>query len=165
LFGTAATLQVNAQSGSGSALTYEWSLADIDCNNPLCSNVTVVPTEPTTYIATVTDEFGCQVVVQQAITIYYKNALVIPNAFSPNGDGENDVFRVRGMNVTEVQFVIYDRWGQKVYDKDDAANLDTGWDGTKNGQESEIGVYVYYGTVSFTDGKEEIIRGNVSLIR
>jgi gliding motility-associated-like protein len=165
LFGTAATLQVNAQSGSGSALTYEWSLADIDCNNPLCSNVTVVLTEPTTYIATVTDEFGCQVVVQQAITIYYKNALVIPNAFSPNGDGENDVFRVRGMNITEVQFVIYDRWGQKVYDKDDAANLDTGWDGTKNGQESEIGVYVYYGTVSFTDGKEEIIRGNVSLIR
>ena len=69
------------------------------------------------------------------------------------------------MNITETQLAIYDRWGQKVYEKDDATNLDTGWDGTKNGQESEIGVYVYYGTVKFIDDKEEIIKGNVSLIR
>ena len=165
LFGTAATLQVNAQSGSGSALTYEWSPADVNCNNPLCSNITVIPTEPTTYTVTVTDEFGCQVVADQLIRIHYENALIIPNAFSPNGDGENDIFRIRGVNITDVQLLIYNRWGQKVYDKADATNLDTGWDGTQNGQDAEIGVYVYYGTIKFIDGKEEIIKGNVSLIR
>ncbi len=91
-----------------------------------------------------------------------ENYLYVPNAFSPNGDGNNDFLFVRGKNIQELTFKVYDRWGQRVFETN---NINEGWDGKYNGQEMENAVFVYYLTLTYADGKTEVKKGNVSLIR
>lgn len=86
----------------------------------------------------------------------------IPNIFSPNDDGNNDVLYVRGENIIELHFAVYNRWGNKVFECDD---ISQGWDGTQNGKKCEIGVYVYVAKFTFKDGEMIIRNGNVSLVR
>jgi gliding motility-associated-like protein len=93
-----------------------------------------------------------------------ENTLIIPNAFSPNNDGTNDVFHINGANIAEFTMAIFDRWGQKVYETK-ATNLNEGWNGLyPDGKTAELGVYVYQLTVSFSDGKTEFAKGNISLL-
>ncbi len=91
-----------------------------------------------------------------------ENNLFVPNAFSPNGDGNNDTLFVRGQNIKELHFYVYDRWGEKVFE---TINIDEGWDGTFRGEKMENAVFAYYLTLTYTDGKSETKKGNVSLIR
>ena len=88
----------------------------------------------------------------------------MPNAFSPNADNNNDIFRTNGKNVASVSLAIYNRWGQEVY-KSETTDLAQGWDGTFKGQDCEVGVYVFYAVATFTDGTEEFVKGNVTLTR
>ncbi len=91
------------------------------------------------------------------------SAIWMPNSFSPNGDGSNDVFRPAGINVTEFELYIYDRWGKKIfYTKD----IDTGWNGKYEGELCPGGVYswfVYYRDIDNTQKKKKY--GHVILLR
>lgn len=89
------------------------------------------------------------------------NIVLIPNAFSPNGDGINDVFRVVATNALDIHMLIYNRWGEVVYDN---GNTSPQWNGTYKGKQQEIGVYVYLITITYTDGTAVIKKGNVTLI-
>ncbi|HNI45964.1 MAG TPA: gliding motility-associated C-terminal domain-containing protein, partial [Chitinophagales bacterium] len=89
--------------------------------------------------------------------------VIIPSAFSPNGDSQNDQFQIFGRNISEVELAIYDRWGQKMYEGQGNSTLN--WDGTYKGKVMEINVFVYYATVTFIDGKREFFKGNVTLVR
>lgn len=94
----------------------------------------------------------------------------VPTAFSPNGDGVNDVFfPYGGTDVVEVaDFRIYGRYGNLVYEAANnfmANNPNMGWDGTVFGREADMGVYVYAARVRFFDGREEIVKGEVTLVR
>jgi len=82
----------------------------------------------------------------------------IPNAFSPNGDGENDLFRVRGEGVTNYNIRIYDRWGNRVFDSKDINEI---WDGSANNK----GVYVYYLKATLLDGSQAVLTGNITLAK
>ena len=84
--------------------------------------------------------------------------LFVPNVFSPNEDGRNDVFKPRGTNLFEYNLRIYDRWGNKVFEADD---IEDGWDGTLNGKPLNSGVFVYY----ILSGGELVSKGNVTLLR
>lgn len=84
--------------------------------------------------------------------------LFVPNVFSPNGDGENDLFQARGTNVRNFRMVIYDRWGNKVFESDDIMK---GWDGTYRGVKMNSAVFVYY----VMSGEEVVNKGNVTLLR
>jgi gliding motility-associated-like protein len=86
----------------------------------------------------------------------------VPNAFSPNGDGKNDILYVRGEVVREVSFKVYDRWGEKVFETSD---LTKGWDGTFRGQPCEPGVYDYHLQVTCLGMKRYFKKGNVTLLR
>jgi gliding motility-associated-like protein len=88
--------------------------------------------------------------------------IYIPNIFSPNNDGNNDILYVRGENVKELTFSIYNRWGEKVFESHD---INKGWDGTQNGKKCEAGVYVYRAEITFKDGKTIMKRGDVTLVR
>lgn len=88
--------------------------------------------------------------------------LYIPNIFSPNGDGQNDVFRVRGENIETFHLAVYNRWGEKVFE---SQNLNEGWDGTYNGKPCLPDVYVYHAMIVFEDGTETSRKGNVTLVR
>lgn len=86
----------------------------------------------------------------------------LPSAFSPNNDGQNDFFKVLGNGIEEVNLVIYNRWGQLVFS---STNKDIGWDGTYEGDDQEIGVYIWQLKGSLIDGKQINKRGNVTLVR
>ncbi|TAL58572.1 MAG: gliding motility-associated C-terminal domain-containing protein, partial [Bacteroidetes bacterium] len=86
----------------------------------------------------------------------------IPNAFSPNGDGENDIFYVRGNCIKELTFIIYNRWGEKVFKTTDPKQ---GWDGTHRGKTANTAVFAYYMNAVLASGEKISRKGNVSLIR
>jgi gliding motility-associated-like protein len=90
------------------------------------------------------------------------NSLVIVNAFTPNGDGKNDVFHIRGNNIQTLKAKIINRWGQELYNWED---LNAGWDGKYNGNDVSPGVYYYIVEVIFKDGEIRNKAGAIHLIR
>ena len=97
------------------------------------------PGEDITYYIEVYDSLGCMVIDTINITVNY-NPLFIPNGFSPNNDNNNDVLYVRGGGVSSIQFRVFDKWGNLVFESFD---MDTGWDGTYKGKLLNTGVFVY----------------------
>ena len=123
-----------------------------------------MPLETITYLLTTTDEHGC--VNRDSVQIVVTNVFefLIPNAFSPNDDGVNDVFRViSSLGIRDLlAFRIYDRWGNKIFETGD---INEGWDGFYNRRPAALGVYVYYiQAITFLD-EEFVHKGNVTLIR
>jgi len=94
--------------------------------------------------------------------IYDDGNLFVPSAFTPNGDGLNDVLYARGRNVLEFDFRIYNEWGQLIFQNNNPAY---GWDGTYKGQPLEPDTYLYILKVLLNNGIERILKGHVSLIR
>ena len=89
----------------------------------------------------------------------------IPDIFSPNGDGENDVLYVRGKGIASLNFLIYERWGELVFEANMDEAMNQGWDGTFKGKESSPAVFVYYLKVVFKNGEEKEQTGNITLIK
>lgn len=119
---------------------------------------------PTTYTLTLTNEFEC---VDSASIIYNDIEpccnFSYPNAFTPNNDGKNDVFRVVTYgNDQDFALSIYNRWGQRVYY---SGNQKEGWDGKINGKEADAGTYFYVLRAKCLTGQEEFKKGDFTLIR
>ncbi|MFK7978997.1 MAG: gliding motility-associated C-terminal domain-containing protein [Saprospiraceae bacterium] len=124
------------------------------------------PEETTTYTVTIIDEAtNCS--ITREVTIFVKSVvcgtpnIFFPNAFSPNGDGNNDVLYVRGNAISDVYFAIYNRWGEQVFESN---SKDIGWDGTFNGQVVSSDVYGYYLKVTCVDGEVFETQGNVTVL-
>jgi len=95
-------------------------------------------------------------------TVPQGNELIIYNAFTPNGDGVNDVFHVKGNNIKELHAKIINRWGQELYKWN---NINGGWDGKYKGDVVSAGAYFYIINVVYDDGNVEEKKGSVELIR
>ena len=149
------------QLNAGGGVTYSWSptlgLDSVTAPNPIAT-----PLETTVYTCTISDGTGCVTTRQVIVTILHNNDFFVPNIFSPNGDGRNDYLFLRGNNLYGVRFTIYDRWGEKVFETNNAA---IGWDGTYNGKDLNPGVYAYVVTINFNDGTSLSKTGSVTLIR
>jgi len=154
---------VNAVPATG--IQYEWTATSGTITCPTCPTTTATPDEfNTIYNLTVYNVNGCSATASVSATWEYEKQVVIPNAFSPNGDGRNDIFRLAGINIARFELYVYDRWGGNMFAIEDT-DIGKGWDGTHNGIDCELGVYVYYAIVTFTDGTTEMLKGNVTLIR
>ncbi len=130
--------------------------------NPLAT-----PNETTTYTLQITDEAGCSNEAQVTVYVLQPECdapyIFIPNAFTPNGDGDNDLFRVRTSSmITDFYFVIYNRWGEQIFE---TRNLNDSWDGTFKGRELSPDVYGFYVQIRCADNDEFFKKGNVTLIR
>ena len=111
----------------------------------------------------VTDMNGCTYTDSLQVIVEGVSTLVIPNVFSPNGDGVNDVFMVIGENLAELDAQIFNRWGQMIYSFE---GPNGGWDGrTKSGVEASEGVYFYLIKAKGLDGEEFEFQGSVHLVR
>lgn len=88
--------------------------------------------------------------------------IFVPTAFSPNGDGQNDLYRVRSEVVESMRMIIYNRWGQEVYTLN---SISESWDGTYRGRRLPPDVYGYYLTAVCYDGQVFSKKGNISLLR
>lgn len=88
--------------------------------------------------------------------------IYVPNAFTPNGDGKNDVVYVRSETVKELGFYVYSQWGQQIFY---SANIAQGWDGTFKGSPQPVGVYVYHLKATMNNGRELTKKGTITLIK
>lgn len=152
------TTQLNATGGNSWNWTPTGSLSCATCQNPTAS-----PSVTTTYILTVTDSLGCT--DTDTITVYVDivcGELYLPTAFSPNGDGENDEYCVRSNCIRDMQFEIYNRWGELVFSSTDPAVC---WDGTWRDKPCENAVFTYFLRATMIDGTQEERQGNISLVK
>jgi gliding motility-associated-like protein len=86
----------------------------------------------------------------------------VPNVFSPNGDGRNDLLYVYGNYIDKVDMRIFNQWGQQIFT---ISNKSTGWDGRANGAPQPVGVYVYTLKALLTNGKTVNLKGSITLVR
>jgi gliding motility-associated-like protein len=122
---------------------YEWTFGD-GGSSVLENPVYEYNSSSGTYIVTlkVTDQqTGCIDIYTKRLVIIVESDLLIPNVFSPNGDGKNDYFHVYMKNLRSFRIYIYDRWGQMIYTSDDP---EFHWDGTHKNTECMQGAYIYY---------------------
>ncbi|MEQ8325072.1 MAG: PKD domain-containing protein [Vicingaceae bacterium] len=156
---------------ASNAVSYEWS-PQKGLSHPFASSTWAKPDKPTAYTVTVTDNRGCKASSNVEVIVYEYSCgeedVYVPNAFSPNGDGENDYLRVRGEELTEINFSIFNRWGKAVFESTDLgmlSNQSRGWDGTYKGKKQDPGVFVYYLKARCSDNREFILKGNITLLR
>jgi len=151
-------VQLNAYAPG--ARFYLWSPA-AGLDNPTVPNPVAIPDSNMIYIVTVVDTNHCST-NDSVIVRIFERGVEIPSAFTPNGDGKNDVFRVANLTTQHVaEFRVFNRWGQQVY----AAENNAGWDGRFNNVEQPIGSYNYFIRVTFHDGSLQTFTGSVTLLR
>ncbi|MDD2385506.1 MAG: choice-of-anchor L domain-containing protein [Bacteroidales bacterium] len=149
---------INATGG----VSYLWSPNEF-INNTYLPNPSVNPDDTITYIVIGTDVHGCQ--GMDSVTIFVKEALFyIPNSFTPNNDGRNDVFYIRGNPIENFQLQIFNRLNQSVFI---TRNFYEGWNGTiqNSGDKCVEGAYVYIVTGIDEQGEDVVKSGIINLIR
>jgi len=133
--------------------------------NPTSLSTNVSPTETTTYTLTATD--GLCTKSDTALVKVYEIVcddpyVFVPNAFTPNGDQENDILYVRGIWIEKCVLRIFDRWGELIFETTDQ---NIGWDGTFKGKKLDPDVFDYYLDVECLGGLHNIIKGNITLMK
>ncbi|PZP51110.1 MAG: hypothetical protein DI598_04020 [Pseudopedobacter saltans] len=147
---------------------YYWT-PDFRINNRYLKDPTIIADKDTVYYLNVKNNEGC--VSSDSVRIYVlcnTSKLMMANAFTPNGDGKNDIFYVTGYGIKNVlHFVIFDRWGKKVFERNNISSNDIsqGWDGHIGSQLAAPGTYIYLAEVECTEGNVIPLKGSVVLIR
>jgi len=144
-----------------SPYTYSWNPPST-LDNPQVFNPVASPLETTTYTVIVTDANGCTSIDTVTVYVDYEMDIYLPSGFSPNGDNENDVLYVRGHGIRYLQLIIYDRWGEKVFETNNQAD---GWDGTFKGKPLDPAVFVYYLNAIFYNNEQVSKQGNITLVK
>ncbi len=145
---------------AGNIVAWQWNFGDGEGDNTEITHHSYDAGGVYYVTLMITDDIGCMDTVTKAISIALLP--VLPSGFTPNGDGENDVFIIRGGPFKDVNFKIYNNWGQVIFESTDAA---IGWDGTYKGEQVPVGVYTW--TFVIDMGSNFVVResGDVTLIR
>ena len=153
--------QINSSVGT----SYTWTpITNLSCTN--CSNPIVNPNQTTTYCVNSFDGTctytNCVTITVEIPCVVNKNYSA-PNAFSPNGDGNNDEFCIKGLSncISSFEISIYNRWGEMVYSSTEA---DFCWDGKYKGSTLDPAVFVYYLKGIYLDNTEILKKGNITLL-
>lgn len=163
-------LQLQVSSGFFIDSIYWFSDEPYDCIDPNnCTDIFIYPSQDTEYSVVAIDSEGCIVEDVIFVRVDDERKVYFPNIFSPNGDGNNDRFKpFAGKGVEEIlDFKVYDRWGNKVFEIEEPTPLTTdinGWDGTFNGREVDTGTYVYMAAARFVDGRIIQYSGTVTVV-
>ncbi len=152
---------------SPNTISWLWSPAiGLSCTN--CPTPIAGPKFNTFYQVYFTDTNGCSNIGSINVIVICKNAnIFIPNTFSPNNDGSNDVFYPRGKGLDRVRLLrIFNRWGEVVFEKRDFPinDANAGWDGTYKGKKPHADVYVYQAEIFCDNGDVIKLNGNIALI-
>ncbi len=150
-----------ALSATGSGMYYFWS-PDTNLSCTFCQSTFANPETSTEYVVRAEDENHCPAWDTIMVIVENNVFLGVPDAFSPNNDGSNDILYVLGGGIKTIDFEIFNRYGQKVYK---SRSIQEGWDGTFKGKPENPGVFVYHLLVTFKTGEIRELKGNVTLIR
>ncbi|RAJ06992.1 gliding motility-associated-like protein [Chitinophaga skermanii] len=151
---------------AGTTITLKPTLTDVSTLrwSDGSTGKTLTITQPGTYTVQAFNDCGTASDIINVVGTICESDPTIPNVFSPNGDGKNDIFKP-GINgpMYNYELRIYNRWGQLIYTTNDATK---GWDGTYNGQQVEIGTYVWWLSYSKSqNGQLYVLKGDVTVIR
>jgi large repetitive protein len=148
--------------GSG-GLNYTWSSpAGINISNPFSQKAIVILNDDAQFYLKVTDAIGCEGRDTVFIKVYNGPTFYVPNSFTPNGDGLNDIFRAIPVGMANTYFRIFNRTGQVMFE---TSQYLKGWDGTFNGKLQPNGTYVWIVTGTDRDYKKVEMKGTVNLVR
>jgi gliding motility-associated-like protein len=148
---------------TGTNLTYDWNFGDNNTSTQQHPSNTFITVGTFDVILTVTDDNGCTDSDTLVVSTDGESMLIVPNIFSPNNDGNNDIFNIQGTNILEIKGTIFNRWGQVVYEFD---ALGAGWDGhTISGAEAASGTYYYIIDAVGADGIEYNYQGPFQLVK
>ncbi|MDB5227413.1 MAG: hypothetical protein JWN78_1606 [Bacteroidota bacterium] len=155
---------VQLQTPFNNTYVYAWTPIS-SVSNPNIYNPATQLTQNTWYYVNVTDRNNCENADSILIRIQQTDCdaqFFIPNAFSPNGDGVNDIFKVRyPCELEDFYLIIYDRWGLKVFESHD---INIGWNGEFNGDREQVDVYAFYVAYMPVGSTKKIVKGNVTLL-
>jgi gliding motility-associated-like protein len=138
-------------------------LSCTDCPNPIYS-----PTSSGVVSLTIGDTYGCLVSDEVVVAVNKEFDIYVPNIFSPNNDGMNDLFFIQGkFDFDLLNFVVFNRWGSAIHSISEGTlnSLNHGWDGTYKGDLAPEGIYLWMATVQLPDGTIKKLNGDVSLVR
>ncbi|MBR9923002.1 MAG: T9SS type B sorting domain-containing protein [Bacteroidetes bacterium] len=143
----------------------QWQPEDlVSCDTCLITSAS--PLETTNFSITI-ESNGCADSDNLLLAVRKERDVYVPNVFSPNGDGDNDIFYIfGGSTVAKVNaFLVFDRWGETVHQYYNFLPNDPayGWDGTHRGKPLNPGVFVWYAEIEYIDGVVEIIKGDVTI--
>ena len=145
--------------------TYRWTPID-GLDNPNIPNPRATPKQTSTYTLAATSPDGCVQSRSVTITVIIPECaepyIFLPNAFTPNGDGKNDELCLRSNIVATMSLIIFNRWGEKVFE---TRNQSTCWDGRYKGKLLNPDVYGYYLTVDCINGEKFNKKGNITILR
>ncbi len=152
---------------SPNTVSWIWSPSTgLSCGN--CATPDAGPRFNTTYQVYFTDNNGCSNLGSVEVIVICKDAnLFVPNTFSPNGDGSNDVFYPRGRGLDRVKFMrVFNRWGEVVFERREfqVNDVAAGWNGMYKGQKPKADVYVYQIEVFCENGEIIRLNGNIALV-
>lgn len=147
--------------GATTAGTYNWQ-PDTLLSCIACQNTVAYASDTITYTLTFTDNYGCAATDNINLFVIPVGNVYWPNAFTPTGDGNNDVYLPFGSGVKQINWSIFNRWGERVFESD---NFYSGWDGNYKGAPLPVGVYVYSATAVKMDNNTKKYKGSVTLIR
>jgi gliding motility-associated-like protein len=151
---------LNATSSGGTGSYSWWPPAGLSCID--CQTTIATPIDTMLYVVTYSENNGCKSSDSLWVDIDFIYQFFVPTGFSPNGDGHNDILYVRANALKDLDFIIYDRVGEKVFETN---SVGIGWDGTYRGQPMNSGVYAYYLTATLWNGTVKTLHGDVTLIR
>ena len=149
-------------------VSFLWNHGELlDCDT--CSSTKAAPQQSTLFTVTGYTQYGCEDSASVLVKVLCdKSQVFIPNTFTPNGDGQNDVFYPRGVGLRVINSMrIYNRWGELVYERKDMQLNDegAGWDGTFGGTPPRPDVYVYAIDAICASGEPISWKGDVTLVR
>jgi len=143
-------------------ISYHW-IPPTYLDNPDIPDPTATPLNNISYVVFITNKYGCT--TSDTINIFVNTEsteIFVPTAFAPDGPQINKVLYVRGNGIKDIEFVVYDRWGEKVFETND---IHQGWNGTFKGVQLSTAVFVYYVKATYFNGEKVEKKGNVTLIR
>ena len=168
-FGDSIRLMLNTNVPLNNLKSVTWLPADLfHCPDSICIEQYVSPKYQVTVKVKAIDKNGCQASDEIIILVLKDFKVFVPNIFSPNDDGANDIFyiRTKGDDVEKInKLQVFDRWGSLLFNNQNFPpnDPDQGWNGRFNGSVMTPAVFVYYAEILFKDGHTEIVSGDVTL--
>ncbi|MBP7808903.1 MAG: gliding motility-associated C-terminal domain-containing protein [Bacteroidia bacterium] len=163
-------VQFTDASHSANVVTWNWYFMNTAQYTSILQNPTFGYTEPGTYpvALVVKSDHGCIDTIVKPIVVGEDFGIYVPNAFTPNGDGLNDIFQPKGFGVVKYTLMIFDRWGEKLFETSD---FNQGWDGTRQSKKDvkygiiADGTYTWLINCTSVFGKSHELTGHVVLLK
>lgn len=164
IFGASVTIEAESSTTDLSGISWSPGGGILNCDVDPCFSYTVTPSNTGYIIVSITDNNGCYAADSVFVNVIFTNEVLMPSAFTPNGDNINDYFQGIAFDLATYSMQIYNRWGELLYETN-SIDYTQGWNGKYNNADQEVGAYVYVINALFNTGISFSKNGTFTLVR